>query len=74
VLKWLRGWEFDEMERKSTATKKPNSYPSKERERFFNLLRLCQESGSSMISLKRFLFKLADKYKQEYLINYYYFI
>jgi len=22
----LRGWEFDEMEGKSTATKKPNSY------------------------------------------------
>jgi len=24
----LRGWEFDEMEGKSTATKKPNSYNS----------------------------------------------
>ena len=47
---------------------------TKEKERFFNLLRLCQESGSSMVSLKRFLFKLADKYKQGYLVNSYYFI
>jgi len=23
---WLRGWEFDEMEEKSSTTKKPNSY------------------------------------------------
>jgi len=28
VRKSFRGWEFDEMEGKSTATKKPNSYPS----------------------------------------------
>jgi len=28
-MKPLRGWEFDEMEGKSAATKKPNSYPSK---------------------------------------------
>jgi len=26
-MKSLRGWEFDEMEEKSAATKKPNSYP-----------------------------------------------
>jgi len=26
VLKSLRGWEFDELEEKSTATEKPNSY------------------------------------------------
>jgi len=25
-MKWLRGWEFDEMEQKSKATKKPNSF------------------------------------------------
>jgi len=27
-MKWLRGWEFDEIEGKSTATEKPNSYVS----------------------------------------------
>ena len=47
---------------------------TKEKERFFNLLRLCQEKGSSMNTLKRFLYKLAEKYKQEYLHNSYYFI
>jgi len=29
MTKWLRGWEFDEMEEKSSPTKKPNSYPNK---------------------------------------------
>ena len=47
---------------------------AKEKERFFNLLLLFQESGSSMVSLKRFLFKLVEKYKQGYLVNSYYFI
>jgi len=28
MMKSLRGWEFDEMEEKSTATKKRNSYLS----------------------------------------------
>jgi len=28
-MKSLRGWEFDELEGKSTATKKPNSYREK---------------------------------------------
>jgi hypothetical protein len=27
-MKPLRGWEFDELEEKSAATKKPNSYLS----------------------------------------------
>jgi hypothetical protein len=27
-MRQLKGWKFDEMEGKSTATKKPNSYPS----------------------------------------------
>ena len=44
-----------------------------EKERFFNLLQTCQKS-SSMNPLKRFLYKLAEKYKQEYLHNSYYFI
>lgn len=47
---------------------------TKEKERFFNLLKLYQESGSLALPLKRFLFKLANKYKQEYLVNSYYFI
>lgn len=47
---------------------------AREKERFFNLLRFCKESSPSMVSLKRLLFKLADKYKQEYLLNSYYFI
>jgi hypothetical protein len=25
-MKWLRGWEFDELEGKSSPTKKRNSY------------------------------------------------
>jgi len=29
VIKSIRGWEFDEMEGKSAATKKPDSYPFK---------------------------------------------
>jgi len=45
-----------------------------EKERFFNLLQICQEKGSSMNTLKRFLYKLAEKYNQEYLHNSYYFI
>lgn len=45
-----------------------------EKERFFNLLQICQGKGSSMNPLKRFLYKLAEKYKQEYLHNSYYFI
>ncbi len=45
-----------------------------EKKRFFDLLQLCQENDSTMSSLKRFLYKLADKYKQEYLLNSYYYI
>jgi len=30
VRKSFRGWEFDEMEEKSTATEKPNSYALKQ--------------------------------------------
>jgi len=29
MTKWLRGWEFDEMEEKSSPTKKQNSYPKR---------------------------------------------
>lgn len=46
---------------------------AREKQRFFSLLQGCHEKGSSVLSFKRFLYKLAEKYEQKHLLNSYYF-
>lgn len=45
-----------------------------EKKRFFDLLQIYQEKNTSIISIKRFLYRLAEKYRQDYLLRSYYFL
>ncbi|NLO22277.1 MAG: UV DNA damage repair endonuclease UvsE [Syntrophomonadaceae bacterium] len=47
---------------------------NEERKRFFSLLQRYQENDGAIAPVKRFLFRLAEKYKQEYLLMSYYFL
>ncbi len=51
-----------------------NHASPKEKERFLMLLQKSQEKITSVNSLKRFLYMLAEKYNTDYLLNSYYFI
>jgi UV DNA damage endonuclease len=46
----------------------------KEKDGFFNLLDAYQNGAVSLGRIKRYLFKLTQKYNQEYLLNSYYFV